>query len=155
MNQTKMNFKNILLTSILVLTIKFGFSQSIVKGKVLDANNLPITGANITLSSNIEKQGTTSGFEGNFSIQIKENGTYNITITFLGFENYSKNIVIQKNETIDLNTITLIEASELLQSIEITGRKRKDYNSDYSFSASKLPLKTKNYLKRLLQLQKN
>ncbi len=42
-----------------------------------------------------------------------------------------------------MGKIALIESSELLQSVEVIGRRRKDYNSDYSFSGSKVAILNK------------
>ncbi|MEL7148048.1 MAG: TonB-dependent receptor, partial [Bacteroidota bacterium] len=56
---------------------------------------------------------------------------------------YSKTIEIANSETYDLGQISLSEEAIQLQSVEIIGRGRDDYNSDYSFSASKIAIKNK------------
>ncbi|MFY9243625.1 MAG: TonB-dependent receptor [Polaribacter sp.] len=138
-----MKFKNIIF-AILFLAVQITFAQSKIAGKVLDKNNNPILGANITIKKNNSiQQGTSTDIDGNFSIQLKEKGAYNLKITFIGFNTYTKSVDIKTNEDFNLGSITLSESSESLQSIEIVGRTRKDYNSDYSFSATKIAIKNK------------
>ncbi|OEK08328.1 ferrichrome-iron receptor [Flavivirga aquatica] len=138
-----MNFKNIVFV-IILLAIQIGFSQSKVSGKIVDEKNAPIPGANIIITNKAsEKKGASTDFEGNFSLQLDESGTYNLKVTFIGFKTYKISIEAIANQNINLGVITLNESLESLQSVEIIGRKRKDYNSDYSFSATKTAIKNK------------
>lgn len=141
--QLKTNFKNIVFSIILLIT-QFSFSQSKITGKILDTDNIAIQGATIIVENQEQqKKGTTSGSDGTFNIEVKSSGTYNLKITFVGYETYTKGLTITDNQHIELNEIILKEAAELLQSVEVIGRKRQDYNSDYSFSASKIAIKNK------------
>ena len=117
MNLTK------IVCSIMLLTIQFGFSQSRITGKVSDSNNTPIQGANIIIKGQ-QQNGITSGSDGNFNIEVKENGSYEIQISYIGYETFNKELTAKNNQNIDLGTISLIESIESLQSVEITGRKR-------------------------------
>ena len=137
-----MNFR-IIVFSILLLVTHLGFSQSQVTGKIVDSNNAPILGANIIASNKENKKGATSDTDGNFSIALQETGTYTIDISFIGFDKYTKIETITNGQNLDLGTITLTSSTEVLQSVEILGRKRQDYNSDYSFSATKIAIKNK------------
>ena len=137
-----MNFR-IIVFSILLLVTHLGFSQSQVTGKIVDSNNAPILGANIIASNKENKKGATSDIDGNFSIALQETGTYTIDISFIGFDKYTKIETITNGQNLDLGTITLTSSTEVLQSVEILGRKRQDYNSDYSFSATKIAIKNK------------
>ncbi|WP_299549679.1 TonB-dependent receptor [Seonamhaeicola sp.] len=138
-----MNLRNVALV-IAFFAIQLGFSQSKVSGRVLGENSTPIPGANIIVSDNAQtKKGTTSDFDGNFSIEIKAGGIYNLRITYIGYETYETSIELSENQDKSLGNITLKASFESLQSVEIVGRKRKDYNSDYSFSATKIAIKNK------------
>ena len=138
-----MNFKNIGLLIIFLITQSL-FSQIKITGKVVDKNNIAIVGANIIVSSEKQdKKGIMSDPDGDFSIQVKEKGVYKLAVTFVGYQSYNKTITISNEEGINLGVISLNESDELLQSVEIVGRKRKDYNSDYSFSATKVAIKNK------------
>ncbi|GAB1856871.1 TonB-dependent siderophore receptor [Flavobacteriaceae bacterium MHTCC 0001] len=136
-----MNLRNIIF-AIAILAIQFSFSQYKISGTVLDAAKAPIPGANIIIQNSTDKQGTTSDFDGNFSIEVNQNGSYTLRISFIGYETLEK-VVDLTNGNISLGTIVLNESAESLQSVEIIGRKRKDYNSDYSFSATKIAIKNK------------
>ncbi|MDG1245170.1 MAG: TonB-dependent receptor [Polaribacter sp.] len=134
--------KNVFL--LFLLAIQVTFSQSKITGKIVDSENLSIEGANIILTKKAKKlNGLISDSEGNFSIEANASGTYSMRITYLGFAPFIKSITIVDNKNINLGTIILQESSELLQSIEVVGRIRKDYNSDYSFSATKIAIKNK------------
>ncbi|TCI94765.1 TonB-dependent receptor [Tenacibaculum sp. M341] len=138
-----MKFNYIILT-IILLTIQVSFSQSKISGKILDSDNSPIPGANIISTSESQKKsGVNSDAEGDFSLTINEEGTYTIGITFIGFNTFTKVVSVTNGQDINLGTIVLEESVELLQSVEVLGRKRKDYNSDYSFSATKIAIKNK------------
>ncbi|WP_158837825.1 TonB-dependent receptor [Polaribacter sp. L3A8] len=138
-----MNFKNTIFI-IFLFIIQFGFSQSKITGKIIDLENVSIEGATIILTNKEKIQnGVISGSAGNFSIEVNKSGAYNIRISYLGYNLYTKSLTVIDNENINLGTIILKESSESLQSVEIVGRVRKDYNSDYSFSASKIAIKNK------------
>ncbi|MEX6626762.1 TonB-dependent siderophore receptor [Tenacibaculum salmonis] len=123
------------------MTIQLGFSQSKITGKVLDKNKKAIQNANIIVSNDKYKMGAVSDKDGAFSVTLKETGEYNLLITFMGYESYQNNVNVTAIKNI--GTITLQESVEFLQSVEVLGRKRKDYNSDYSFSATKIAIKNK------------
>ncbi|WP_299714484.1 TonB-dependent receptor [uncultured Tenacibaculum sp.] len=138
-----MNFRKLVL-GIFVFLVHVSFSQSKITGKVLDTDNTPILGANIILISETQqKKGVATDFDGNFMINTSKSGTYTLRVTFVGFETVIKSITISENENLDLGTIILKDSAEMLQSVEIIGRKRNDYNSDYSFSATKIAIKNK------------
>ena len=138
-----MNFKNTMFT-ILLIIVQLSYSQSTLTGKVTDTNNLAIEGANVILTNELEQQkGTTTDGDGNFSIEIGKSNTYTIRITFIGYDPFTKNLSISDTKNTDLGLITLTDAIESLQSVEVIGRKRQDYNSDYSFSATKVAIKNK------------
>lgn len=138
-----MNLKYIVIT-MLLFALQTGVSQSKITGRILDENNLPVAGANIIATNqNLQKTGIFTDNEGNFNLTVANSGTYNLRVTFIGFETYKTSVNIQANQELNLGDIMLMEALESLQSVEIVGRKRKDYNSDYSFSATKIATKNK------------
>ncbi len=139
-----MNFNTLILVILISWITPSSFSQSIIKGKVVDADKLPIPGANIIVSNaNEQLKGIMSNTDGEFSIAMAKEGSYTVSITFVGYNTYKKTVNTVANQTLDLGTITLSESVELLQSVEILGRKREDYNSDYSFSVTKVAIKNK------------
>ena len=138
-----MGYRNIVL-AIILFTVQISFSQSKIKGKVVDSNNFPVPGANIIITGTSQKEkGVSSNSEGNFVIPIHEKGKYSIQITFIGFKSFTKKINVEENEVLELGKIELKESEEFLQTVEILGRTRKDYNSDYSFSSTKTAIHTR------------
>lgn len=99
----------------------------IISGKVSDATtNAKITGASIKLVGT--NKGTISDNEGKFSLE----GTGTIQVSFVGYKTL---LLKAKNGFLDIELNP--EISEL-QTVEVIGRATKDYNSDYSFSATKI-----------------
>lgn len=138
-----MNFKNTVF-AILLLAIQLGFSQSKISGTVLDENSVPIPGANVIVTNeNSKSKGASTNIDGNFSLQLNESGTYNLKVTFIGYNTYNTTVKVSENQDVSLGNISLAESPEYLQTVEILGRVRQDYNSDYSFSATKTAIKNR------------
>ena len=114
-------------------------SQQTLSGSIQTADNTTLIGATLVAThDNGTEVGTTSDSDGNFSIDLYDAGNYNLDISYIGYMTYSTNVKISSSNNVDIGKITLIESSQILQSVEVVGRQRKDYNSDYSFSGSKI-----------------
>ena len=98
------------------------FAQTEIKGQVID-QNMPIAYANIILknSNNEIVTGVTSDFDGYFTINTKK-GNYKLTISYVGYTNYNKDINLENN--INLGVVTLQEDSSQLDEVVITSRKK-------------------------------
>lgn len=129
---------------LLVSAIQLSFSQAKITGIILDENNGPIPGANISvLDGGKNTEGTISDIDGNFEIKLDEGGSYALQVKYIGYKTYNKSVQLSDNQNLNLGSIALKASVQSLQSVEIIGRKRKDYNSDYSFSATKMAMKNK------------
>ena len=95
-------------------------------------------GATVTLDNQNTSLGTTTDPDGSFNIAIASTGSYLLEIRFVGFMTYRRSLDIAGS--LDLGTILLEEDNLQLQTVEIIGRARTDYNSEYSFSASKVAI---------------
>ena len=132
-----------ILTILLFISIALNFSnaQDTLNGTVTDSDNLPVIGAVATLIGSAGEENTVTDIDGNFKF-TNLNETYEkLTIRSLGFKTYE-----QMLDASDLNNpINIILASDnfQLQSVEVIGRARTDYNSDYSFSATKVAILNK------------
>ena len=135
-----MNLKLLFILALFCLTSQ-AFSQIQVSGKVVDANDESLPGATVTLDNQNTSLGTVTDVNGAFSISLETAGTYDLRIRFFGFASYQKSLEIGENY--DLGTIRLEEGNLQLQTVEIVGRARTDYNSDYSFSATKIAIENK------------
>ena len=135
-----MNVKLLFILVTLFVT-NHAFCQIQLTGKVLDPNGTTLQGATVTLDNQNGRLGTTTDVNGDFTISLETEGAYDLEIRFVGFATYQRSLEIRENY--DLGTIRLEEDNLLLQSVEIVGRARTDYNSDYSFSASKVAINNK------------
>ena len=117
------------------------YAQSSLKSTVVDNNNDPIIGATVLLQNDTTTLGKLTNEQGEFDAELIP-GKYTLEVRYLGFKPYKKEIEVSGDTTI-LDNISLQEGSEQLQNVEIVGRIRRDYNSDYSFSASKVAIKNR------------
>ena len=120
------------------------FSQAhFINGKVVDSTGKPIEFANVVIKDQNGKivEGTITDQKGIFRLKAKE-GTYKLTISFLGYENWDKEMIIDKNQ--DLGIIALTESKSDLGEVIVTAEKpviekkvdRLVFNVEHSISAS-------------------
>lgn len=91
------------------------FAQFSITGSVKDDKGEPLIGANVSLGNSIDR--TTTGNKGEFSFLNLRKGKYTISITYIGFNNFSKDLNII--ESIDLN-IALDPSSVLTDEILVS-----------------------------------
>ncbi|NAS11427.1 TonB-dependent receptor [Poritiphilus flavus] len=118
------------------------WGQETVTGTIIDNQAEPIVGATITMQGTVGTYGKLTDNQGQFKLSVP-NGSYTLEIRYLGFQSYKDQVEIIASSPLDIGTITLSEGTEQLQSVEVIGRARTDYNSDYSFSATKVAIKNK------------
>ena len=128
LHQTKCNhikkseiMKRLVLLIILIFPLLI-FSQIELKGNIADVNE-PIIWANIILtqSDNDKIIGTTSDFDGNFTLNA-EKGNYTLIVSYVGYTSFEKEITLESN--MNLNTITLQADTKSLDEVVITSRKK-------------------------------
>ncbi len=135
--------KKYFLTTFSLMLLGLSYGQTIT-GKVTDQQSNPILGATISFSnSSGDKGGVITGENGDFSLNLPQTGEYNLTISYIGYRSDQRSQNFNQNQSYNLGILTLAEEVQLLQSVEVIGRARQDYNSDYSFSASKIAIKNK------------
>ncbi|AXT62375.1 TonB-dependent receptor [Aquimarina sp. AD10] len=137
-----MNTFKTLSTIFLFLIGYASFAQVQIVGTIVDNQNIPIIGATISLKNTTNAFGKLTDNSGKFEINAPY-GSYTIEARYLGFQSYKNTIEISTGTTFDIGTIQLEEGTEQLQSVEVVGRARTDYNSDYSFSSTKVAIKNK------------
>ena len=118
-------------------------AQYQVKGRALDQNGEVLPSVTVSISNPSLTEGDITDVNGSFSIDIAEKGNYDVQLRFVGFKMQTLRLEIANATTYDLGEIRLEESEFQLQTVEIIGRARTDYNSDYSFSASKIAIKNK------------
>ena len=114
-----------LLSCVIFLYTSFCFSQEfIISGTVNDSSTKSIAYASVVLVSkaNLEIiKGTITDDFGAFKIENVDKGDYTITLSFLGFEDYSKAIAL--NQNIDLGIIILKESLQELDGVTIVAKR--------------------------------
>ena len=119
--------KQLILSNIhLILFFVFGSSLAqdyTISGSIIDENNETIAFANIILKSVDQEiyKGASSDENGNFYITNVAAGSYNLQVSFLGYEIYSTSIEISTNKSIE--TIVLKESAQSLNEIEIVAKR--------------------------------
>ncbi|WP_091903087.1 TonB-dependent siderophore receptor [Maribacter stanieri] len=137
--------KNYIIIFLMAFAFNLSFAQISVKGKITNNEGIPIFGATIAYSEkNIEKSGgTISNEDGTYNFELSNTGSYLLTVSYIGTKITSFQKEFTQLTDYDLGTLVLQEIVEQLQSVEVTGRLRTDYNSEYSFSATKVAIKNK------------
>ena len=134
--------KNIFLTLLsIVLLNSISYAQTRLKSTVVDQNSAPIIGATILIQNDSTNLGKLTDVTGTFEVELAP-GNYSLEVRYLGFQPYKQQVELNGDSTV-LENIVLQEGAEQLQNVEIVGRIRRDYNSDYSFSASKVAIKNR------------
>ncbi len=94
---------HILFTICFCLISIFGFSQTTIKGKVLDADGQPLIGAAVVeLTTNL---GTTTNLDGSFTLDVTALPT-TIEISYLGYLTQSVEVTDENDLMINLSEIT-------------------------------------------------
>ncbi len=120
-----------LFTFLFLLFSTYSQAQTIT-GRVTDATtNEKIVGASIKLVGT--EKGTVTDAEGKFSLE----GSGSIQVSFVGYKTFEMKA---KNKFLDIQLTPQVAE---LQTVEVTGRVAKDYNSEYSFSATKIAVLNK------------
>ncbi len=134
-------FKSLIIIALVFISYA-SFAQVQITGTIVDNQNIPITGATVSIKNTVNTFGKLTNGSGQFEIEAPL-GTYDIEVRYLGFQAYKNIIETGGGTTFDIGTIQLEEGTEQLQSVEIVGRPRTDYNSDYSFSSTKVAIKNR------------
>lgn len=137
-----MKIKHIL-TLVFFSVLMQTYSQIRVTGVVSDQESKAMPGVTVSLTKNSQIKGDVTDAQGRFDISLESTGAYNLEVRFLGYKTHRQTIQIDQNRTYDLGEISLAIDQTQLQSVEVVGRARTDYNSDYSFSATKIAIPNK------------
>ena len=122
---------------VLLLSSTVFFAQSTISGIVKDNNNQAIPGVNIIIKGTT--MGTTSDFDGNYSIANVPNGEYTLIASYVGYDNFKKQISVNsKNMTVD---IVIKENAESLDEIVVTGVVNPKSKIESSISVSTVNIK--------------
>ena len=120
-------FKNLLIAVLLISSTAIfaqGVTTSSVNGKITDNNGEALPGANVVAvhTESGTKYGASTDYDGFFRISnMRAGGPYTITISFVGFNEYSQtNVFLQLGQTFAIN-YQMTEAANALEEVVITG----------------------------------
>ena len=133
----------IFLVTSLFLTISLtAIGQKInIAGSVSDESGSPVIGAVVTINHSNMDESTITDRAGNFTMVLEDINESILSISSLGYQTFTKSLTEQ--DISQKIMIQLTVAAIQLQSVEIVGRRRQDYNSEYSFSGSKVAILNK------------
>ncbi|MBD0260298.1 MAG: TonB-dependent receptor, partial [Cytophagales bacterium] len=115
--------------------------QLALQGRIIGEDKNAVAGATVTVKQKTKTNSVPSDDNGYFRVNDLASGPYQIRISAVGFA--------PKEEAGTLNglegelTFTLTPRTTELQLVEVVGRTAKQYNSDYSFSATKTAMRNK------------
>jgi TonB-dependent receptor len=98
--------------------------HGIIKGRVLDADNLSMPGALVIVES-IEK-GTITDTYGNYTINNVPEGSYEITVSYVGYNSIKTQVDVKHTKTtiVDVRLVEGIELSEFVVNGQIQGQSK-------------------------------
>jgi len=129
---------------LLTLTIAFGciFSisaqvgQGTVKGKILDDNGEPVPFANVALLNGSEQVlGTSTDFDGKYTLKPVPPGTYDLQISYVGFQTKKISGVVVKSDKIVEQSLKLSKGVEL-GTVDIIEYKKPLFEKDQTTSGT-------------------
>jgi len=131
----------LLFTLLFLFCSLVSWGQSEIRGTVTGEGESPLVGAVVTISNSKNEKNTFSDVDGNFEFTNLETTYDKLIIRSIGYETYEQ--AIETANAANSFNITLETNTLQLQSVEVVGRARTDYNSDYSFSATKVAILNK------------
>lgn len=128
-----MNKLSILVACLFFIPLSLLAQNVTVKGKVVDENNLPLSG--VTVLAKGTKKGTQTDKEGNFSISVPGSGSVSLTFSSVG---YAAKTVIATGK--DVLTVTLAKEAITQEDVVVVGYasvRRKDLTASVSSIGSR------------------
>ena len=142
-----MGLKKILLTATFLISfIVANEVESSIEGSVVSQkNNIPLIGANVVISNQDGfNKGTATSQDGTFFFENIPTGSYTVSISFIGFQNYKSNIIIEENRTYTINAVLEIQPI-VMAKLEIISDANAPYK-DFPGAATVLDVKSINLI---------
>lgn len=111
-----------------------------IRGTIQSSQRQPIEFANVAVKGT--STGSSTDQDGKFVIENVPAGNQTLVISSIGYTTLTRSITVSADQTSSVDFV-LIESSEQLQEVEITGRKERTYKNTSSFAGTKTetPLK--------------
>lgn len=102
--------KNLIIAFALVFSITGVFGQTDISGTVKDSDGVPVDGANIIIKGTSE--GTTSDFDGNYTLATSLSGSQIIRVTYIGYTTVEKTVNLT-GAAVTLNIVLEADGQQL------------------------------------------
>lgn len=115
--------KHLLSLILFLITFAAVAQKGSVKGFVVDQSNGEVVPyATVRLDST--DLGAATDDKGFFNIPNVSEGTYNLTVSFIGYDQHTESVTIQKGKTVNLK-VQISQATKELEGVEISAEKQK------------------------------
>lgn len=138
----KMTRKTTRVLAVVVLLLSaFGsWAQSSLNGKVTDKfTGEPLPGASVVINPNLI---TTTDIDGNFSFDGLQAGTYNVTVSFVGYTSAQQKVVLPRTQPLN---IQLQETVHVTEEVLVTATRASDKTPTTYSTVSKEELEKQNH----------
>lgn len=102
--------KNLIIAFALIFSVTGVFGQTDISGTVKDADGIPIDGANIIIKGTSE--GTTSDFDGNYTLSTGLSGSQIVRVTYIGYTTVEKTVNLSES-SVTLNFVLNADGQQL------------------------------------------
>jgi outer membrane receptor protein involved in Fe transport len=127
--------RTVLLIPLLLLGT-FAFAQTTVTGTVVDDSSEPVPGANIVITG--KAIGTTSDFDGNFTLETEEEPPFQLRITSIGYSDATAEVT-STGQTL---SIVLSETQTILDEIVISASRTPERIFESPVTVERMDIKT-------------
>ncbi|WP_264551117.1 TonB-dependent receptor [Flavobacterium sp. N2038] len=115
-------YKAIFILSLLLFAENMTAQKATIRGTITDSQS-PLPGATIILSNN---QKATTDFSGYFTIQDVRAGSFDLQISYIGYEVKTIRIEVKDNEQLNLGIIRLETNSKELNEVVVSGMSQRN-----------------------------
>lgn len=98
-----------------------------ISGLITDANGMPLSGA--TVSIKILNKGAMTDFDGRYTIDNVQVGSYNVAVSYIGYETTTKSILVVAGQTTQLDA-SLKGSDTVLDEVVLTANKQPQKITD-------------------------
>ncbi len=105
---------------------QYSWAQGTVRGKIIDENGEDLIGVTIVRQDD-PSIGTTTDFEGTYSISFPDNNSYTLEIAYVGYSSVEKIVQLNDNEVQVLDIVMLTESTDL-EEVVVTAKQDRGNN---------------------------
>ena len=121
---------------LLLMQLAWAQRASVIKGRILDENGKPVTGASVGLEKT--SFGTTSDQEGHFVLSHLPSGNYTLKVLLLNYKTLSQEVQLGTGSTVAI-TLQLTPRANQITQVEVFGSRNKQ--PEKLDAITRLPLK--------------